>query len=44
MIDALVRLAGSLIVGGIGLLLILIATALGAILVREIVTHLRERN
>ena len=44
MIDALIKIAGSLFVGGIGLILILMATLIFVVIIRETITWLNERR
>ena len=43
MIEALVKLAGSLFIGGLGLMLILICTLVMVVIAREIITKVKEK-
>lgn len=43
MIEGLVKIAGSLFVGGIGLVLILLCVVVGYVLISEISNYMKER-
>jgi len=44
MIEALIKIAGSLFIGGIGLLLILVCSLIVFVLVREIIDNANKRR
>ena len=43
MIDGLVKIAGSLFVGGIGLAIILLCSVIGFVLIKELIEYMKER-
>lgn len=43
MIEGLVKIAGSLFIGGLGLVIILLSAVVGFVLVHEIINYIKER-
>ena len=43
MIEGLVKIAGSLFVGGVGLLIILLCSVIGFVLIKELIEYMKER-